>query len=203
MEMAMLLLQAGAEKEFKQKICRRGIWHPPVLGEAVKNKNLEMTQLLLNHGATSKLHPKSKRRGKGGRPRTPGSVLNDCIKDSTPEIAKLLIEHGSNVNAVSAEGNTALYIAASEDSREYRTFVGILIKHEADPNVQNEDSDTPLHIAMRKYDFDVCKILLKAGAKCKISGASTNLPGFLVSCASPGQHWPWRYVTAMRNGQDS
>jgi hypothetical protein len=59
MEIAMLLLQAGAEKEFKQKIRRRGIWHPPVLGEAAKNKNLEMTQLLLNHGATSKLHPKS------------------------------------------------------------------------------------------------------------------------------------------------
>jgi ankyrin repeat protein len=60
--MALLLLRAGADQEFKKMICRRGVAHTSVLEAAIMKKNLDMTCLLLDHGATSKLHPKPKRR---------------------------------------------------------------------------------------------------------------------------------------------
>ena len=46
----------------------------------------------------------------------------------------------------------------------------VLLQHYADPNLQDENSDTAFHISIRNGYFETSKLLLKAGAKCKIPG---------------------------------
>lgn len=92
--MALLPPRAGADQEFKKTICRRGVAHTSVLEAAIMNKNLDMTRLLLDHGATSKLHPKLKHRAMRGCLHNGLSALHTAVTYSTPAIAKLLLERG-------------------------------------------------------------------------------------------------------------
>jgi len=111
--MALLLLQAGADQEFKKTICRRGVAHTSVLETAIMNKNLDMTRLLLGHGATSKLHPKPKRRAVRGCLHNGLSALYTAVTYSTPAIAKLLLERGARVNAVTWRSETPFHAVVS------------------------------------------------------------------------------------------
>lgn len=52
-----------------------------------------------------------------------------------------------------------------------RALVEVLLQHRVDPNLQDENSDTALHISIRNGYFEISKLLLKASAKCKIPGA--------------------------------
>jgi ankyrin repeat protein len=52
-----------------------------------------------------------------------------------------------------------------------RALVEAPPQHCADSTLQDENSDTALHISIRNGYFETNKLLLKAGAKCKIPGA--------------------------------
>lgn len=76
--------------------------------------------------------------------------------------AKELITAGrANVSAADSKGRTALHFAASNDNEE---LVAFLLEHGADPNVQDLNGSTPLHLATMTSK-GICELLVDAGAK--------------------------------------
>uniref|UniRef100_H3AC52 phospholipase A2 n=1 Tax=Latimeria chalumnae TaxID=7897 RepID=H3AC52_LATCH len=61
-------------------------------------------------------------------------------------IARMLIDHGANVNSVSKTGETPLHIMVK---RERFGCILVLLTHGADTNTQGENGNTPLHLAMK------------------------------------------------------
>ena len=77
------------------------------------------------------------------------------------EIAKYLLNYPNiNVNLCDGQGNTALHYAASKNA--LKTTQALLAWHvegkvSADPNIQNNSGETPLHLAK---DFTITKLLI-------------------------------------------
>ncbi|HEX8638571.1 MAG TPA: ankyrin repeat domain-containing protein, partial [Pyrinomonadaceae bacterium] len=59
-------------------------------------------------------------------------------------MARLLIEHGADVNARSPDGKTALMFAAMFDRAE---FIDLLLAHGADASLRSDDGVTALGLA--------------------------------------------------------
>ena len=80
------------------------------------------------------------------------AYLADPMDYSTHEkqliLAKQLIEHGANVNAVSSQiwHETALHIACHSETVTNLDFVELLLEAGADPNAQDAEGQTPLMI---------------------------------------------------------
>ena len=116
-------------------------------------------------------------------------------RESAPEIAKILIENGADVNAVSKNYNTALqaalrlpFPAVSRNlslTRRYK-FIEILIDNGADVNAHGIYGETALVLASEQFDERVVKLLLDNGADPNPPNKSlTALDGALVSM----RHW--------------
>lgn len=90
-----------------------------------------------------------------------------------PKVLKEFIEYGIDVNAVDADGNTALHIAIQESNDECVAAIlstnldkwrnGISI----DLNVQNDNGYTPLHLASKKNDVSKVEMLTTKAAELK------------------------------------
>ena len=61
------------------------------------------------------------------------------------EIAKVLIEHGADPNALDKDGQNPLLYALMNGQKEIAEF---LIEQGPDPNVSDRDGQTPLHYAV-------------------------------------------------------
>lgn len=72
-----------------------------------------------------------------------------------------MIEHGACVEAVSADGTTALMTAAAEGHLE---VARVLLLHNADVNAANAEGETALHIAVHENHLDIVELLLQQGA---------------------------------------
>jgi ankyrin repeat protein len=91
--------------------------------EAIKNGNLEAAQTALKNGAD----PNERERCIPYR-----RFLMIAAAEGNEDIAKLLLEHGANVNAPDVDGNTALMNAASFG---YLNLVRLFVEHGANVNV--------------------------------------------------------------------
>lgn len=67
----------------------------------------------------------------------------------------------STVEETDQSGNTILHFAVLEKKIN---FVEILLYHGADPNIENEKEETPLHLAARLDLEEIFELLLKYGA---------------------------------------
>ena len=76
-----------------------------------------------------------------------------------PEIARLLLEHGAEVDSMTVVGNTPLCLL-SEYSINLEV-AEILLEHGADPNIR---FDRPLYLALREGHSGLVQLLLKHGA---------------------------------------
>jgi len=84
---------------------------------------------------------------------------------------------GADINAKNADGNTPLMVATLRDTDGSHTDMIIeLLVHDADPNIADATSYTPLHIAVMKKNKDVVKELLKHKAKADIVSISGSTP---------------------------
>lgn len=63
----------------------------------------------------------------------------------SPQMARMLLKRGCDVNGTSSAGNTALHVAVM---RERHDCVMVLLTYGANANARGEHGNTPLHLAM-------------------------------------------------------
>ena len=99
-----------------------------------------------------------------------------CSDRLNPQTIKLLLDHGADVEACNADGNTALHLANGErwgssyPNAAYPRTIALpaevtheLLKARARPNKPNKDGETALHKSATYGDVDACKLLVSYG----------------------------------------
>ncbi|EAY07633.1 PH domain containing protein [Trichomonas vaginalis G3] len=84
-----------------------------------------------------------------------------AIENLRFEAADILLSKGANINAVDAQGNTALIMASSKNNLD---TIEYLIKNNADINVINNEGINALAESVRSNKAEVTKYLLDHGA---------------------------------------
>lgn len=88
------------------------------------------------------------------------TALMAAISNGMFMVMECLLEHGVNINAQSREGNSALFWAIK--AVHYKCYdviqflfvkesIKYLLSYGANPNLQNKDSDTVLHVLLKQY----------------------------------------------------
>ncbi len=138
------------------------------LAYAVLEDNFKAAMALIQAGAPvetpsgeAKLTPLMIVAGKDGQKLTLGAVKMRVEKadprDPGPlEIARALIEHGANVNAVSASGMTALLLAAA---RNNAPIAGLLVQSGANREAKTPDGRTAAGLAAQNGNRAVVSLL--------------------------------------------
>jgi ankyrin repeat protein len=79
------------------------------------------------------------------------TALTYAARDGFIEIARLLIDHGADVNWIDGEGVTPLILAAFKDHPDLSQ---LLLDHGADPSVIDQWNRTALDYALRRGETD-------------------------------------------------
>ena len=120
-----------------------------------------MTKLLLDYGANPNVTDEGKN--------TP--LMWVCGYYKSPftgmpffdlELAKLLVRHDANVNAVNKDGDTALLLAIKRGGS--LEMIKFLLENGANPNVTDKKGYTPLFYAVGRKELDVVKVLIQHDA---------------------------------------
>ena len=107
--------------------------------------------------------------------------LIDLVKDSDHVAITELLKSNINVNAVKADGTTALHWAALRDDL---TIAKLLLKAGADPDPANDYGATPLWLACTNRSIDMINLILDAGADPNAALWTGETP--LMNCARTG-----------------
>ncbi|MEZ4668276.1 MAG: ankyrin repeat domain-containing protein [Anaerolineae bacterium] len=160
---------------------------------AVKKDNPEMVRWLLGHGADANIQDgyqhsvlsKAATWGAnacvkllieaGANVHAEDHVQSQPISDAaTPEIARLLVEAGADINFVSGQGYTLLKYAAESIKVE---MVRALLEMGADTDAETKRySTTPLYVAVQQDDLEIARLLLEAGANPNAQNADHWFP---------------------------
>ena len=88
-----------------------------------------------------------------------------CGPQLLPDIARLLLEQVSNVNARADDGKTPLHLAANSGRDE---VVRVLLEHGANVGAEDNEGKTPLHLAAKSRSVDTVRVLLEHGANVSV-----------------------------------
>uniref|UniRef100_T1JYG8 SOCS box domain-containing protein n=1 Tax=Tetranychus urticae TaxID=32264 RepID=T1JYG8_TETUR len=128
---------------------------------AIEKGNLEMVQLMIDHGCSVNHY-------------TSGfSPLHYAATYGQPEIIKLLLKEGADLNALSCHGNNALQLAAQTKSLE---AVQLLIDAGSNIEKANANGQTPLAIACINNRLETVEFLLRLGADVNTTDNRGNTP---------------------------
>lgn len=122
---------------------------------AVQNNELEIVKLFLQAG----FHPNVC--DTLGTP-----VLSIAVRDSLHDMAKLLISADANVNQVSTDRKYSPLMDAVQIGD--LTNTKLLLQHAANPDLQSEDGQTALILAVGRQDKQLVALLMKYGADPEI-----------------------------------
>lgn len=96
--------------------------------------------------------------------------LHIAASDGSPELIKLLIESGVDVNAVSTKGQTPL----SNSISNTKEVMALLIDAGADVNFQSLNASSSLHEAIRVQDLSKCMFLVSKGVNLQLKWGDLN-----------------------------
>lgn len=100
------------------------------------------------------------------------SALHYAVFAGHEEVARLLVESGADVNALSTNGSTPLMMAARQG---HEALAGMLLQHGADARIRNDREEDALVWAMRHGHFSIAKLV---SSKEEFSKAVTQPPEF-------------------------
>lgn len=107
---------------------------------------------LVDNNGRSALHNAVKGRT-GGRAKRVVSSVENC-----PEVTRLLLKKGANVNLKDIRGDTPLTVAACSYGEE---CIPILLEFGASINEKNNLGETPIYSASKYGHFETCKLLVE------------------------------------------
>ena len=94
--------------------------------------------------------------------------MHVAVREEAKRAFKVLVDHGADINILSADGYAPLHEAAASTS-----MTELLVDHGANPQIENPNNGIqPLHMAARRGEADVCNLLISAGAD--VNAASTD-----------------------------
>ena len=170
-KVALLLLERGADVNALDRD------HVTPLHLASSMGVLEIVHLLIDHGATANVE--------NIHGQTPLHLVSqdESFSDENPNVARLFLGLGLEVNARDKDLSTPLHFACSHGNFETAL---LLLDHGAEPNVQNADGETPLHHVSQssrymKEDTRVIPILLERGADVNARNKDQATPLHLAS----------------------
>ncbi|KAM6090480.1 85/88 kDa calcium-independent phospholipase A2 isoform 2-T2 [Theristicus caerulescens] len=108
------------------------------------------------------------------------------------EMARLLLEYGSEVNLTSRTADMALHIAVKRGRFDCAM---LLLTHGAHTNARGQDGNTPLHLAMKHDHLDMIKAIIVFGGDVEIPNDFGETPGLLAARSSKG-YKDFLYVSA-------
>ncbi|XP_056125642.1 85/88 kDa calcium-independent phospholipase A2 isoform X1 [Rhinichthys klamathensis goyatoka] len=101
----------------------------------------------------------------------------------TPEMSRVLLDRGCNVNYLSKTGESPLHILTKRGRFEAAMT---LLTHGADPNIKGQDGNTALHLAMKLDHMDLIKALMVFGADVEVHNDVGETPGLIAARTSKG-----------------
>lgn len=154
-EFVRRLLDAGADPRAKD------MHGSPLLSAAAGAGSLDVVRLLLDRNPNL--------RYVNGTDKVKETALHAAARRGHPDVVKLLLERRAKVNLQNKVGATPLLHAAYSSAREgqgaaYYEVVQHLLTHGANVIQDNDEGDTPLHIAARRNRGDIVRLFIEAGA---------------------------------------
>jgi ankyrin repeat protein/predicted DNA-binding WGR domain protein len=170
-ENVKLLLESGAFPDIPDKS-----GNTPLM-IAVKEKNLNLAELLINHKADPNFPDNHKR-----TPLHHAFNNSDENADASFDLENLLLESGADINAVDKRGRTPLHYAFvkigkwSEKSQidPIETVSSACGRPGIDVNIQDEWQKTPLHYAAQRGALTSSLMLINTGANIELQDADGN-----------------------------
>lgn len=113
-----------------------------------------------------------------------GTALHIAVSQGTPDIAKILIDHGADLEAVSElRGARALHLAANFGDAP---MLALLLDSGADTESRDNDGRTPLFRAAAQGHTEAVRMLLDRGAEVDAREATRDHTP-LMGAAFPGK----------------
>lgn len=130
------------------------------LNIAVKHKNKDLIELLLDRGA--KINKKT-----GSFKLSPLHIASTGTRgQACPDICEILIAHGAEIDSQDTNGATPLHWAATVGNK---MILELLIRYGANVNALDVSNKTPLFEAARLHQLEVVNFLLSCGAEVNLT----------------------------------
>jgi ankyrin repeat protein len=92
-----------------------------------------------------------------------------------PDVARLLIERGADVNAVAGNAQRVAPVHAAAAACDHATM-RLLLERGADPNAHQQSDFTPMHGAASRGDVEMARLLMEHGAERDPKSADGQTP---------------------------
>jgi len=160
---AVLLALSPFVAPFVGNIAKNNLWINTPIAQAARYGDFDLVEILLKKGKNPN--------DKDGLGITPLHYITH-MQPNNLHIARLLIEKGANLNAVTNDSHeTPLHWAVAKAYYYNNTdLIKLLLESGADPNLEDQKGNTPLDIAINNFGYNrnqyknVIKLLLEYGA---------------------------------------
>ena len=144
----------------------------------VNEENANVTRLLLQHGKDVNRRDKTQK----------ATPLHFASFSGHFEIALALLDHGADVHAHNADGQTPLHrvslnqrLISASGYKEANRLAQLLLERGADVNAQDKDQATPLHLGSFMSNVETTRVLLDHGANIHAKNIQGKTPLHIVS----------------------